>query len=65
METTTKGKSGRLVLGRTKGESITFQTSDEEISIELLKTWGDFFRVAIQAPREVQILRSEVPDNNL
>jgi len=51
---------GGLVLGRKVGESIKFQTSDGVISIFFLKTSGDLFRVAIDAPKSIQILRTEL-----
>jgi len=45
-----------LVLKRNEGESIVFHTSQGTITV----TIGDRGRVAIDAPREVKILRKEL-----
>ena len=55
-----KNNIGRLVLQRDLGESINIKTSDGDISIIFLKTSGDSFRVAIDAPKSIQILRTEL-----
>jgi sRNA-binding carbon storage regulator CsrA len=45
-----------LVLKRTEGESIVFHTSQGTITV----TIGERGRVAIDAPREVKVLRKEL-----
>lgn len=54
---------GKLVLGRTVGQSLIINTSDGDIRIDFLKTIGDTYRVAINAPKSVGIVRAELIDN--
>lgn len=52
---------GKLVLGRTVGQSLLLKTeSGEEIAIDFLKVKGDTYRVAIECPKSVDIIRGEL-----
>lgn len=48
-----------LVLSRKKGESIKIGDS---ITIYIIEIRGDKTRIGIEAPAEVQVLRSEIAD---
>lgn len=48
-----------LVLGRNLGDTIVI---NDNIFIKICKGKGDDFKVAIDAPREVKILRGEVSE---
>ena len=49
-----------LKLTRNPGERIILQTSDGEISIEYEKYSGQQIKIAIEAPKEVVVLREEL-----
>jgi carbon storage regulator len=49
-----------LVLGRAPGEAVIMETkSGEKIRIEVIKTDG-MLRLKIEAPKEVEIYREEI-----
>ncbi len=53
-----------LVVGRRLKESITILSSDGPVVITILERKGsDGFRVGINAPREVKVVRTELLDN--
>jgi carbon storage regulator len=50
-----------LVLGRRVGEKITI---DESITITLLSMQGNQVKIGISAPKEVNIVRNEIMEDN-
>ncbi len=49
-----------LVLSRKIGESITFYTDQGEIVVKLNAIKGGHSTIAIDAPRDIKVLRSEL-----
>lgn len=47
-----------LILSRREGETVVI---DEKITIKLLEVDGKNIRLSIEAPREVNIRRGEIP----
>lgn len=52
-----------LNLKRLSGESLTIRTSDGEVSIHFTLQYGQL-KLAIDAPKTVEILRSELLDED-
>lgn len=52
-------KIGRLVLGRKAGQSIMV---GKDIRVTIASTRGGLVRVAIEAPTNIKVLRSELDD---
>lgn len=51
---------GKLVLTRRTDEEVVIRAGDKEITLIVVTVWGNRVRLAFEAPREVEILRSEL-----
>ena len=52
----------RLVIGRAAGESLTIDCNGVQVTIAVVQTNPQRTRLAIVAPRDVHILRSELKE---
>ena len=51
-----------LVLGRRAGQGVVFKTRDGNILVMIQKSQDGKVRLAIEAPKQVKVLRDELVD---
>ncbi len=57
-------REGNLVLGRRQGETITLHTSDGDVTIRVKKIKPEQIWLTLNAPKSINIVRSEIDVNN-
>ena len=57
-----KPEHGRLTLSRHEGESIII---GDNISIVVYKILGDKVRIAVEAPKDIRVMRKEIIKDEL
>jgi carbon storage regulator len=50
-----------LILSRRPGEHLVLMMGDHKATIELIAISGNRVRVGIDAPREIEVVREEIP----
>jgi carbon storage regulator len=50
-----------LILSRRPGERLVLMMGDYKATIELIEISGNRVRVGIDAPREIEVVREEIP----
>jgi carbon storage regulator CsrA len=57
-------REGNLVLGRRQGETITLHTSDGDVTIRVKNIKKEQVWLTLNAPKSINIVRSEIDGNN-
>ena len=57
-------REGNLVLGRRQGETITLHTSDGAVTIRVKNIKKEQVWLTLNAPKSINIVRSEIDGNN-
>ena len=57
-------REGNLVLGRRQGEMITLHTSDGPVTIRVKKIKPEQVWLTLNAPKSINIVRSEIDGSN-
>ncbi len=57
-------REGNLVLGRRQGETITLHTSDGDVTIRVKNIKKEQVWLTLNAPKSINIVRSEIDGND-